>query len=202
MTTTANETFTASPDEETHRSSQPRLHQHGVEVQAFGTVRRLPIALAHEARLESCQQLNRILADSFILHSLYKKHHWLMRGHTFSQLHRQLDEHATEQLEIIDLLAERVQTLGGVAVGDPRHAAEITTIPRSPNGVEAVPAMLSRLLEGHEIICAKVRPAITRTAARGDDGTVDLLVGGVLRRHEFQVWVLSEHLVDTPAARL
>ena len=183
------------------RSSQPLLHQHGIEVQEFGTLRLLPIALAYDARAESCQLLNHILADSLILHSLYKKHHWLMRGHTFYQLHLLLDKHADEQLELIDLLAERVQTLGGVAVADPRHVAEITTVPRPPNGAEEVPAMLSRLLEAHEIIIAKVREAITRTTANRDDGTNDLLMGDVLRRHELQVWFLAEHLVDTPTVR-
>ena len=127
--------------------SQPMLHKLGEEIQGFGTQRLLPIALSYEARAQSCQELNRILADSQILYSLYKKHHWLMRGLTFYQLHLLLDKHAEEQLEIIDLVAERVQTLGGVAVGDPRHVAEITTIPRPPNGAEEVVAMLSRLLE-------------------------------------------------------
>lgn len=147
----------------------------------------MPIALAEEARVESAQLLNHILADSQILYSLYKKHHWLMRGHTFYQLHLLLDKHAGEQLELIDLLAERVQTLGAVAVGDPRHVAEITTVPRPPNGAEEVPAMLSRLLEAHEIIIAKVRDAIPRTATNRDDGTNDLLMSDVLRRHELQV---------------
>lgn len=192
----------AAEGEDGNRSSQPLLHQHGVEVQRFGSLRLLPIALAYETRLESCQRLNQVLADSHILYSLYKKHHWLMRGHTFSQLHLQLDQHAAEQLELIDTLAERVQTLGGIAVADPRHVAEITTIPRPPDGAEAVPAMLSRLLEAHETIITKVRAAITRTATLRDDGTNDLLVGDVLRRHELQVWFLAEHLVDTPAARL
>jgi starvation-inducible DNA-binding protein len=182
-------------------SSQPLLHQHGAEIQEFGSIRLMPIALAAEARTETCQLLNDILADSLILYSLYKKHHWLMRGHTFYQLHLLLDKHAGEQLELVDLLAERVQTLGGVAVADPRHAAEITTIPRPPNGVEEVPAMLSRLLEAHEIVIAKVRNAITRTTANRDDGTNDMLMGDVLRRHELQVWFLAEHLVDTPAVR-
>jgi starvation-inducible DNA-binding protein len=183
------------------RFSQPLLHQHGAEIQEFGSIRLLPIALAAQARMESCQLLNEILADSVILYSLYKKHHWLMRGHTFYQLHRLLDKHAGEQLDLIDLLAERVQTLGGVAVGDPRHAAEITTIPRPPNGVEQVPAMLSRLLEGHEIVITTVRKAITLTAANRDDGTNDMLMSDVLRRHELQVWFLAEHLVDTPVVR-
>jgi starvation-inducible DNA-binding protein len=184
-----------------NRSSQPLLHQHGAEIQDFGSVRLMPIALAAEARMETGQLLNHILADSIILYSLYKKHHWLMRGHTFYQLHLLLDKHADEQLELIDLVAERVQTLGGVAVADPRHVAEITTIPRPPNGVEEVPAMLSRLLEAHEIVIAKIRHAITRTAANRDDGTNDMLMGDVLRRHEMQVWFLAEHLVDTPTVR-
>jgi len=142
-----------------------------------------------------------VLADSIILHAHYKKHHWLMRGHTFYQLHLLLDKHADEQLQLIDMLAERVQTLGGIAVGDPRHVAEITSIPRPPNGCEEVPAMLSRLLEDHEIIITKVREGVTKTAENRDDGTNDMLMSDVLRRHEMQVWFLAEHLVDTPLVR-
>ena len=182
--------------------SQPLLHQHGTEVQEFGALRLLPIALAADARAESCQLLNHILADNIILYSLYKKHHWLMRGHTFYQLHLLLDKHADEQLELVDLLAERVQTLGGVAIADPRHVAEVTTVPRPPNGAEEVPAMLSRLLEAHEIIITKIRDAIGQTAKYRDDGTNDLLMGDVLRRHELQVWFIAEHLVDTPIVRV
>jgi len=183
------------------KGSQPLFHQQGAEVQAFGTVRLFPIALSHDARLLSCQILNKILADSMILAAHYKKYHWLMRGPTFYQLHLLLDKHAGEQIELIDLIAERVQTLGGVAVGDPRHAAEITDIPRPPDGVEAVPAMLSRLLEDHEIIITAVREGIEKTAKSRDDGTNDLLMGDVLRRHELQVWFLAEHLVDAPVTR-
>jgi starvation-inducible DNA-binding protein len=182
-------------------SSQPLFHQHGVEVQKFGKMRLLPIALSFEARLESVQLLNQVLSDSMILYALYKKHHWLVRGPTFFQLHLLLDKHADEQLKLIDLLGERVQTLGGVAVGDPRHAAEITTIPRPPDGVEEVPAMLSRLLEAHEIIIEKVREAITKTAETRDDGTNDLLMSDVLRTNELQVWFIAEHLVDVPVVR-
>jgi starvation-inducible DNA-binding protein len=183
-------------------SSQPWLHQENIEIQRFGTVRLLPLALPHDARLYSCQRVNRLLADTQILYTLYKKHHWLMRGHTFYQLHLMLDKHADEQLALIDLMAERVQTLGGVAVGDPRHVAEITRVPRAPNGVEAVPAMLSRLLEAHEIILADAHDAAARVDKMGDDGTNDLLVSGVIRTGELEAWFLAEHLVDTPLVRV
>jgi len=167
-------------------------------IQEFGTVRQFPIGLSYDARMYSCQRLNQTLADSQILYALYKKHHWLMRGATFYQLHLLLDKHADEQLELVDQIAERIQTLGGVAVGDPRHVAEITRIPRAPDGVEEVPAMLSRLLEAHEMILADAHDAAARTADMGDDGSNDLLVSDVIRTGEMEAWFLAEHLVDTP----
>ncbi|MGW3121693.1 Dps family protein [Streptomyces sp. NPDC001107] len=185
----------------TTHSSQPLLHQKGEVIQEFGTVKQLPIALTYEARMYSCQRLNQVLADTQILYGLYKKHHWLMRGATFYQLHLLLDKHAGEQLDLIDTIAERVQSLGGVAVADPRHVAEITSIPRPPDGVEEVPAMLSRLLEAHETILIDAHDATARTAECSDDGTIDLLVSQVIRTGERQAWFLAEHLVDTPLVR-
>ena len=182
-------------------SSQPWLHQHGKEIQAFGTVRQFPLALSYETRMYSCQRLNQILADSHILYALYKKHHWLMRGATFSQLHLLLDKHADEQRALVDTIAERIQTLGGIAVGDPRHVAEITQVPRPPDGCEEVPAMLYRLLEAHELILSDAHDAAARVAALGDDGSNDLMVSDVIRTGEIQAWLLAEHLVDTPLVR-
>jgi len=179
-------------------SPEPRLAQHGREIQAFGTLRQLPIALAAEARRESSQILNGILADTTILYAMYKKHHWNVAGPTFYQLHLLFDKHAEEQLELVDLLAERIQSLGGIAVGDPRHAAELTTIERPPNGAEEVPVMIDRLLDAHETIIEKVRTGIDRTERNGDWGTNDLLMSDVLRRNELQVWFIAEHVVDVP----
>ena len=133
-----------------------------------------------------------------ILYALYKKHHWLVAGPTFYQLHLLFDKHAAEQLELIDTLAERVQSLGGIAVGDPRHAAELTTIARPPDGSEDVPTMIQRLLEAHEEIVEKVRAGIDKTEANGDWGSNDLLMSDVLRRHELQIWFVAEHVVDLP----
>ncbi|MCY7419957.1 MAG: DNA starvation/stationary phase protection protein [Chloroflexi bacterium] len=179
-------------------SPQPHMGQHAPEIQQYGTLRLVPIALAADARAESVGVLNEILADTTILYSMYKKHHWLVAGPTFYQLHLLFDKHAEEQLELVDLLAERVQSLGGLAVGDPRHAAELTTIPRPPDGAEPVPVMIDRLLDAHEIIIEKVRTGIKATEENEDYGSNDLLMGDVLRRHELQVWFIAEHVVDVP----
>ena len=179
-------------------SAQPRMGQTAAELQRFGTLRQLPIALSAEARRESCQILNEILADSMVLAALYKKAHWNAAGPTFYQLHLLFDKHYEEQVELVDALAERVQMLGGISVGDPRHAAELTTIARPPDGAEEVPVVLSRLLDAHETIIEKVRAGMDATEKSKDMGTNDLLMGDVLRRHEMQVWFLAEHIVEGP----
>ena len=178
--------------------SQPRLHQHSPEVQRFDQLVDLPIGLSSDVRAEMARGLNRLLADTRVLYDLYKKTHWLMRGHTFYQLHLLMDKHAEEQEELIDLIAERIQTLGAIAVGDGRHVAELTSIPRPPDGAEEVPAMLSRLLDAHELIIDQARELASRADDLDDMASNDILVSDVLRTNELQVWFVSEHLVDTP----
>lgn len=179
-------------------SPEPKLDASAPQIQRYGTLRHLPIGLPDKARMESCELLNEILADTMVLYSLYKKHHWLVAGPTFYQLHLLFDKHAEEQLVLIDDLAERVQSLGGIAVGDPRHAATLTTIPRPPDGAEEVTVMIDRTLRAHETVIKKVRKGIKTTEESEDWGSNDLLMGDVLRRHELQVWFLSEHVVDVP----
>jgi starvation-inducible DNA-binding protein len=181
-----------------NNEAQPVLSISKHEIQRYGTVVDLPIALEEKARLESCEALNKILADSMILYSLYKKYHWLVAGHTFYQLHLLFDKHAEEQLGLIDDIAERVQLLGGIAVGDPRHAAELTTIERPPDGREEVPTMITRLLRAHEVVIKGVREAIKLTEESEDWGSNDMLMGDVLRTNELQVWFVAEHLVGVP----
>jgi starvation-inducible DNA-binding protein len=193
---------TAADDRESGRGTMPLLHQKSQESRRFGNMQIFPLDPAPHARRESCRLLNRVLADSTILYNLYKKHHWLLRGPAFYQLHLLLDKHAEEQLKVIDLVGERIHAIGGIAVADPRHVAEVTTVPRPPDGFEEVPAMLSRLLEAHEIVIRKVREAIDRTADGRDDGTTTgLLLGEILRTNELQVWFVADHLADVSSAR-
>ncbi len=193
-----NTTATPKRSSNGRHSPEPKLDASAPQIQRYGTLRHLPIGLPHKARMESCELLNEILADTMVLYSLYKKHHWLVAGPTFYQLHLLFDKHAEEQLVLIDDLAERVQSLGGIAVGDPRHAATLTTIPRPPDGAEEVTVMIDRTLRAHETVIMKVRKGIKTTEESEDWGSNDLLMGDVLRRHELQVWFLSEHVVDVP----
>ncbi len=180
-------------------NAQPRLHQHAGELQHYGTVsNQLPLELEGPVRLEMTEQLNLLLADTITLRDLYKKSHWQVAGPTFYQLHLLYDKHHGEQDELVDLIAERIQLLGGVSIAMAADVAETTRIERPPRGREEVPVQLSRLLDAHKTIIGTCRILAGRATALGDDGTNDLVVSQVLRTSELQAWFLSEHLVNVP----
>ncbi len=170
-------------------------------MQELGHVVNMPIALGPKARQQSADNLNQLLADTITLRDMYKKHHWQVSGPTFYQLHLLFDKHAGEQSEIVDQIAERIMTLGGVSVAMAHDVAETTTIPRVPRGREEPPVQISRLLEGHEIVLLSARSMAKQAAASGDDGTNDLLVSDVIRTNELQAWFLAQHLVEVPLVR-
>jgi starvation-inducible DNA-binding protein len=178
--------------------AKPLTHQHAHEIQPFGHLVKLPIALAENVCKESVDNLNQLLADTITLRDLYKKHHWQVAGPTFYQLHLLFDKHYGEQNELVDQIAERIQLLGGVSLAMAHDVAETTLIPRAPKGREEVPVQLSRLLHAHEIVLKEARTMARRAADGADDGTNDLLVSDVIRANELQVWFLAEHVVDMP----
>jgi len=183
-------------------SAQPRLHQRGAEIQAYGTVNHLlPLELEEPVRLEMTALLNQLLADTMTLRDLYKKAHWQVVGPTFYQLHLLFDKHFNEQAELVDAIAERIQLLGGVSIAMAADIAETTQIERPPRGREDVPVQLARLLDAHQIVIRQSRKLARRAGELGDDGTNDLVVSEVLRGNELQVWFLSEHLVDVPLVK-
>ena len=178
--------------------AKPILHQKAREIQPYGKIARMPIALDERVCAESVDNLNQLLADTMTLRDMYKKHHWQVAGHTFYQLHLLFDKHHGEQDELVDEIAERIQLLGGISIAMAADVAEVTMIPRPPRGREEVPVQISRLLEAHELVLKEARTMARRAAEIGDDGTNDLLVSDLIRRNELQVWFVAEHVVDVP----
>ena len=181
--------------------ARPLVGQHSIEIQPYGTVVKLPIALSEKVCAKSIENLNQVLADTMALRDLYKKHHWQVAGHTFYQLHLLFDKHHKEQDELVDSIAERIQLLGGISIAMAHDVAEMTMIPRPTRGREEVPVQISRLLHAHEIILLEARTMARQASHDGDDGTNDLLVSDIIRTNELQVWFLAEHVVDIPVVR-
>ena len=183
------------------KRAKPVQHQRGAEIQPYGKIAKLPIALDEKVCAESVENLNQVLADTMTLRDMYKKHHWQVAGHTFYQLHLLFDKHHGEQDELVDEIAERIQLLGGMSLAMAADIAETTMIERPPRGREEVPVQISRLLEAHELILKEARAMAKLASEAGDDGTNDLLISDVIRTNELQVWFLAEHLVDVPLVR-
>src|SRR5436305_323958 len=126
----------------------PHWHAQAKEIQAFGSViQDMPHRLPAKVREQMVSKLNQLLADSIYLREMYKKHHWQVSGPTFYQLHLLFDKHFDEQNELVDMIGERVQTLGGVTLAMPNDIARLTRIEAPATGREEVPVQLSRLLE-------------------------------------------------------
>lgn len=165
--------------------------------QSFNMARRNPLALDATAAADSSDSLNQLLADTITIRDLYKKHHWQASGPTFYMIHLLFDKHADEQSALVDLVAERVQTLGGVSLAMAPDVAEATLIPRAPKDREDTATQIERLLQAHEIILMEARAMARTTATSGDFGTNDILVSHVIRTNELQVWFLVEHVRST-----
>src|SRR5260370_36321790 len=146
------------------RSAAPLAGERAREMQAFGAVVPMPIALAEDTRRGSADNLNQLLADTITLRDLYKKHHWQVSGPTFYQLHLLFDKHFGEQNELVDLIAERIMVLGGVSIAMSADVAETTLVPPPPHGPPQAPVQISRLLHANEIVLEEARARARKAA--------------------------------------
>lgn len=166
-------------------------------IQASGHLALVRLGLTAPVRHRSVTALNRLLAHTMALRDLYRKDHWQSSGPNFYTLHLLFEKHYVEQEQLMDALAERVQTLGGVARALASDIVEEARLTRAPSGVESELDQLRRLVDSHELLLQEAPPLAREAATAGDDGSNDLIVGQVVRRNELQSWFVLRHL--TPA---
>lgn len=176
---------------EHHTLSQP---EQAPVVQAFGSLVPVRLGLGDEIRFRSVAMLNRLLAHTIAIRDLYKKAHWQVSGSTFYELHLLFDKHYAEQDTVMDMIAERIQALGGVTRALAHDVIEETRLARAPSGIESAVNQLRRLVDAHEFILLEARPLAREAASAGDEGTNDLIVGQVVRGNELQSWFVLRHL--------
>jgi starvation-inducible DNA-binding protein len=151
---------------------------------------------------EICAQVNRLLNQSLAtaidLKTQIKCAHWNVKGENFYQLHQLFDEIATEVEEFIDLIAERITTLGGQALGTARMAAQQSELPEYPlnviDGTDHITALADRLA----IYAKSLRQNIRKTDELEDMDTNDLFVE-ISRAIDKRLWFLEAHLQSSSA---
>lgn len=152
------------------------------------------LALEESVASQSAGLLVPILADTIFMQNLYKKYHWHIEGEDFYQYHLLFDKHAGEQVPLIDLVAERIRTLGSKAPGMPADVIGNKTLEEPPDPGNDAAAMAKNLCIMHQRFIKNLRVAIEKTAELGDAGSNDLLVSDVLRRQELQLWFVRSSL--------
>jgi starvation-inducible DNA-binding protein len=124
-------------------SNQPR----SAETQLYPTKNDLP----EPSRINAIGLLNQRLADCIDLQTQCKQAHWNVKGPNFIALHKLFDEINEEVEEYVDLLAERIVQLGGIAEGTARSVAGRSSLRDYPlnlsSGTEHVAALSDALAQ-------------------------------------------------------
>ena len=159
------------------------------------TTRQFPtlIDLPAEKRGPVIETLNQSLANTLDLMTQTKQAHWNVKGKDFYQLHLLFDEIAEELSGFVDLIAERVTSLGGYANGTARMAAENSDLPEYPTDAAEGLGHVAALVDRFGRYAAHVRASIDEADGLGDKSTADLYTE-VSRAVDKRLWFLEAHL--------
>lgn len=150
------------------------------------------IDIKPETRKKLIDLLNQQLADTSDLYSQIKQAHWNIKGMEFQQLHELFDVVATKVEPFVDMIAERVTTLGGTAMGTTRMAASNSTLPEYPmltDGKDHLEAVIERIAH----YAGSTRAAI-KTADHLDEPTTADLFTDISREVDLSLYFLESHI--------
>ena len=137
--------------------------------------------------------LNHVLADGNVLYMKLRKFHWNLSGDNFMELHKLFEEQYDAVAEAIDEVAERISTLGGVAIGTTSEFAELSLLIENPGKIPTNQEMIKELVNDHETIVKSLRKFVDDTEEKyGDKGTSDFLTG-LMQAHEKMAWKLRKY---------
>lgn len=151
------------------------------------------IDLPESTRSKVTELLNKTLATTLDLKTQVKQAHWNVKGWDFYQLHLLFDEIAGEIEEYIDLVAERVTTLGGYAMGTARAAADHSILPEYPYDAVGSIDHLNALVDRLALYAKLVRENIDKASQLGDQTTADLFTE-ISRAVDKRLWFIEAHL--------
>jgi DNA-binding ferritin-like protein len=134
-----------------------------------------PIGLSKEVTSKIIPELDRHQASLFLLFHQYQKHHWLVEGPQFRDLHLFLQEAYEAVHKQVDAIAERITALGGIPTSHPAELLKVGYIEHEPEGTFRVRAMLKADRSHEGQIAQKMRGTIRQASESGDPGTEHLL---------------------------
>ena len=152
----------------------------------------IDIGINEKDRSEIAIGLSKLLADTYSLYLKTHNFHWNVTGPMFQTLHLMFETQYNELALAVDLIAERIRSLGLPAPGTYSEFARLSSI-RETSGVPKAEAMIQILVEGQETIVRTARSVFPVAENASDEATADLLTQRI-QLHEKTAWMLRSLL--------
>lgn len=152
----------------------------------------IDIGIAEKDRIEIAQGLGRLLADTYSLYLKTHSFHWNVTGPMFQTLHLMFETQYTELALAVDLIAERIRSLGVPAPGTYSEFARLSSI-KETAGVPKAEEMIRLLVDGQEAVVRTARSLFPVVEKAADEATADLLTQRI-QLHEKTAWMLRSLL--------
>ncbi|BAC90507.1 DNA starvation/stationary phase protection protein DpsA [Gloeobacter violaceus] len=163
--------------------------------QAFGQLQDNAVGLERSITEPVTEGLNHLLASFYTLYHQYQKHHWVVEGTEFGQLHETFDDYAGETRGYAEDLGERIDGLGAVPVSRPARLQEMSCFQPEDDGVFDCRTMLVNDLGAEQSIIKLLRQQIAAAGSLGDYGTEHYLKEVLLKTEE-RAFHLAHYLAD------
>jgi starvation-inducible DNA-binding protein len=148
--------------------------------------------LPENIRIPAIALLQDRLSDGIDVMLQSKQAHWNVKGENFIGLHKLFDRVHESTQEWVDLIAERIMQLGGIAEGTVKATDARSTMPDYPltitDGVEHIEAFSKTLAMFGQL----VRIAIDEMDRLGDQDSCDIFVE-ISRALDKHLWMVEAH---------
>lgn len=150
------------------------------------------IGINEQDRQDIAQGLSKLLADTYTLYLKTHNFHWNVTGPMFQTLHLMFETQYTELALAVDLIAERIRSLGVYAPGTYKQFAALSSI-KEEDGIPKAQDMIRLLVEGQEAVVRTARSLYPVVEKANDEATADLLTQRI-QLHEKTAWMLRSLL--------
>jgi len=155
---------------------------------------RIDIGINDRDRKKIAEGLSRLLADSYTLYLKTHNFHWNVTGPMFQTLHVMFMGQYTEIWNALDMIAERIRSLGYPAPGSYKQFVALSSIPEE-EGVPKAKDMIRQLVAGQEAVTRTAREVFKVVEKANDQPTADLLTQR-MEVHEKNAWMLRSLLEE------
>ncbi|MCH6585122.1 MAG: DNA starvation/stationary phase protection protein [Proteobacteria bacterium] len=152
----------------------------------------IDIGINEKDRSEIANGLSKLLADTYSLYLKTHNFHWNVTGPMFQTLHLMFETQYNELALAVDLVAERIRSLGFPAPGTYSEFASLSSI-RETSGAPKAEEMIQLLVEGQEAIVRTARSVFPVAEKASDEATANLLTQRI-QLHEKTAWMLRSVL--------